>query len=329
MSDDGAAPRAAVPVSNARAEASRQERREVARAEDRSRQGRSAQNALRHGLRALNYVVLPDEDAVEFQALEAALVDELAPAGALQIVLARRVAVAAWRLARADRMEVELFEERRWEDAGVGMALIRDGNGTRSFETLLRYRGAAMAEFWRALKTLKALQAEQAAVLEQAAGADLAPELPVTQLAAPAPVRAQPSRPAARLAHADRRGPNEPEPLMAYVLPEPPIAGPALHEPPHARRVAPNRTNPNGRLRRRRAPHPRRQPVAALRLGPTCRCSSRARRCSARSEVRFLNLGLSRFRGGSGRPDHRRQWPRRSVDGPLAVRGERVSSPRA
>ena len=163
--------------------------------------------------------MLPDEDAVEFQALEAVLVDELAPEGALQVVLARRVAVAAWRLARADRMEVELFEERRWEDAGVGMALIRDGNGTHSFETLLRYRGAAMAEFWRALKTLKALQAEQANVLEQAAGADLALELPATQLAAPAPVRAQSSPSGRRLAHADRRGPNEPERLMAYLLP--------------------------------------------------------------------------------------------------------------
>ncbi len=205
-------------------------------------------------MRALQYVVLPDEDAVEFQTLEAALLDELAPEGALQLVLARRVAVAAWRLARADRMEVELFEERRWEDAGVGMALIRDGNGTRSFETLLRYRGAAMAEFWRALKTLKALQAEQADVLEQAAGADLAPELPVTQLPRRRRARAPP-RPAARRAHADRRGPNEPERLMAYVLPEPPIAGPALHEPPACR---PRRTNPRpaGRLRRRRAPHP-------------------------------------------------------------------------
>ena len=77
-------------------------------------------------------------------------------------MLARRVAVAAWRLARADRIEVELFEERRSADGGLGLALIRDGNGTRSFETLLRYRGAAMAEFWRALRTLKALQAEQA-----------------------------------------------------------------------------------------------------------------------------------------------------------------------
>ena len=202
-------------------------------------------------MRALQYVVLPDEDAVEFQALEAALLDELAPEGALQIVLARRVAVAAWRLARADRMEVELFEERRWEDAGVGMALIRDGNGTRSFETLLRYRGAAMAEFWRALKTLKALQAEQADVLEQAAGADLARELPVTQLAAPAPVRAQPPRPAARRAHADRRGPNEPERLMAYVLPEPPMAGPALHEPPAC---TPRRPEPNEPERAPQAP---------------------------------------------------------------------------
>ena len=167
MSDDGAALGAAVPVSNARAEASRRNGAKSRGPKTAEGKARSARNALKHGMRALKYVVLPDEDAVEFQALEAALLDELAPEGALQVVLARRVAVAAWRLARADRMEVELFEERRWEDAGVGMALIRDGNGTRSFETLLRYRGAAMAEFWRALKTLKALQAEQADVLEQ------------------------------------------------------------------------------------------------------------------------------------------------------------------
>ena len=171
-------------------------------------------------MRALHYVVLADEDAVEFQTLEAALVDELAPEGALQLVLARRVAVAAWRLARADRMEVELFEERRWEDAGVGMALLgpggkgpnpvrrpSDGNGTRSFETLMRYRSAAMAEFWRALKTLKALQAEQADMIEQPAGADLER---LVQLSAPAPVRAHaaPSQRAPRAPIA--RGPNEP-----------------------------------------------------------------------------------------------------------------------
>ena len=114
-------------------------------------------------MRAQKHLVLPDEDAAEFAGLEAALVEELAPVGALQAVLARRVAVAAWRLARADKIEAELFEERRSASGGLGLALIRDGNGARSFETLLRYRGAAMAEFWRALRTLKALQAEQAA----------------------------------------------------------------------------------------------------------------------------------------------------------------------
>ena len=165
-------------------------------------------------------------------------------------------------------MEVELFEERRWEDAGVGMALIRDGNGTRSFETLMRYRSAAMAEFWRALKTLKALQAEQADVLEQP-GADLALELPATQLAAPAPVRAQPPRPAARRAHADRRGPNEPERLMAYVLPEPPIAGPALHEPAGV----PKPNEPERRLRS--ADIMTAQPGPAAQAGAACRTNPR------------------------------------------------------
>ena len=190
MSSVGAAPGAAVPVSNARAEASRRNGAKSRGPKTPAGKARSAQNALRHGMRALRYVVLPDEDGVAFQALEAALMDELAPVGTLQVVLARRVAMAAWRLARADRMEVELFEERRWENAGVGMALIRDGNGTRSFETLMRYRGAAMAEFWRALKTLKALQAEQAAVLERPAGVDLALELPATSGRAGAGARA-------------------------------------------------------------------------------------------------------------------------------------------
>jgi hypothetical protein len=127
------------------------------------------------------------------------MVEELAPVGTLQTVLARRVAVAAWRLARADRLaaetglgprsqpggqQTELFEERRSANGGLGLALIRDGNGARARSRRLagassdlggrcaptnRYRGAAMAEFWRALRTLKALQAEQAAMAAQVA----------------------------------------------------------------------------------------------------------------------------------------------------------------
>jgi hypothetical protein len=245
MSSMGAAPRAAVPVSNARAEASRKNGAKSRGPQTEEGKARSAQNALKHGMRARKHLVLPDEDAAEFTDLEAALVDELAPVGALQTVLARRVAVAAWRLARADRIEAELFEERRSAHGGLGLALIRDGNGPRSFETLLRYRGAAMAEFWRALHTLKALQAEQALETSPA-------------------LAAHPLRPAARPPLVHRPQPNEPEcgamPEPEYPPSEPPAPARTLHEPAapwrpnepesvrHAASVPASRTNPK--------PHP-------------------------------------------------------------------------
>ncbi|HSA81878.1 MAG TPA: hypothetical protein VLE23_13770, partial [Geminicoccaceae bacterium] len=135
MSSAGAAPRAAVSVSSARAEASRKNGAKSRGPRTAEGKARSARNALKHGLRAAKYVVLPDEDAAEFAALEAALADELSPAGVLQGILVGRVARAAWRLERAERLEAELFEVERYGDAGPGLALIRDGNGTRSFET--------------------------------------------------------------------------------------------------------------------------------------------------------------------------------------------------
>jgi hypothetical protein len=140
-------------------------------------------------------------------------------------VLARRVAVATWRLARADRLEVELFAERGYSNASPGLALIRDGNGTRSCETLLRYRSAAMAEFWRALRTLKALQAEQPSEQAIETGPALATQ----------PPKANPEASAMRPPPAHRPRPDEPEraavPRMAYVMPEPPVPARVLHGP--------------------------------------------------------------------------------------------------
>jgi hypothetical protein len=234
MPSEGAAPRAAVTVSNARAEASRRNGAKSRGPNTEKGKARAAQNALRHGLRAQKYLVLPEEDGAEFAALEAALLAELAPVGTLQTLLARRVAVAAWRLERADRLEAEVLEFRSYAGANAGLALIRDGNGTRSFETLLRYRGAAMAEFWRALKTLKALQAEQA---EQARHAEQV--LKTAEVVGPnAALAAQPIRPPARPALADRAQPNEPErgsacapePRLEFLLPDRPAPG-ALPEP--------------------------------------------------------------------------------------------------
>ena len=71
------------------------------------------------------YLVLPEEDAPEFAGLEAALIAELAPAGAPQMVLARRGAVAAAAhtlrpaprpplAERAQPNEPKRIAERRW-----------------------------------------------------------------------------------------------------------------------------------------------------------------------------------------------------------------------
>jgi hypothetical protein len=172
MSSPKAAPGAAAPhtiaaraalLSPARAAASRINGAKSSGPKSIEGKARSAQNALKHGFRAQKHVVLPGESAAEFAALEAALMEELAPDGALQAVLARRVVAAAWRLERAERLEAELFAENRLAGRSLGLALIRDCNGARSFDTLLRYRGGTLAELWRALRTLKVLQAEQAA----------------------------------------------------------------------------------------------------------------------------------------------------------------------
>jgi hypothetical protein len=149
---------------SARAEASRRNGAKSRGPKTPEGKARSSQNALKHGLRAQKHMLLPGESAAEYQRLEAALLEELAPEGALQAVLARRVVAAAWRLERVEQIEGQLFAWNLLDGGGrnLGLALIRDCNGARAFDTLLRYRGGTLAEFWRALRTLRALQAEAA-----------------------------------------------------------------------------------------------------------------------------------------------------------------------
>src|SRR5690606_32816060 len=189
---------------------------------------RSAQNAIKHGLRAIRHCVLPQEDPGAFDALQYAMFAELQPAGVMEVLLARRVAVAAWRLARADRMEAEALAFRSYEDADAGLALMRDCNGARAIDTLIRYRNGAFAEFTRALRALQALQAvhaaedaeaeADAAAEAEAAAPDHEPTPALPTPALPTPGRASPTRSAAPHApHAPHRpaAPNEPEPKTA------------------------------------------------------------------------------------------------------------------
>jgi hypothetical protein len=248
MSSVGAARSAAVPKSNAcaplrtdlggrsesQARASRRNGAKSRGPKTQEGKARSAMNALKHGLRAEKYVTLVDEEWDDFVKLEAAVTLELAPAGPLQSLLARRLARAAWRLIRADRLETEVFAERHFPGGGPGLALIRDGNGTRSIETLLRYRGAAMAEFQRSLRMLKALQAEALAAAPKARSVE---------------------RPAAH-----HRKPDEPEPRKNSGKCEPATAA---HQPGHAP-AGPKRARMNEAVPTPPTPpaHPERAPQA-------------------------------------------------------------------
>ena len=219
MSSVGAAPRAAVPVSNARAEASRRNGAKSRGPKTEEGRARSAQNALKHGMRAQKHLVLPDEDGAEFAGLEAALVEELAPVGALQTVLARRVAVAAWRLARADRIETELFEERR---SARRRARARP-DPRRQRRALVR-DAAALSRRGHGRVLARAAHAQGAPGRAGARGA--------ARDRAGRPGGA-PIRPAARPPLARRPQPNEPERALARpeYLPSAPPAPGALHEP--------------------------------------------------------------------------------------------------
>jgi hypothetical protein len=80
---------AALGRASSRSEASRRNGAKSCGPKTPEGKARSARNALKHGLRdAQKFVVVGDEKAVEFAALEAALADELVPDGALQSLLA-------------------------------------------------------------------------------------------------------------------------------------------------------------------------------------------------------------------------------------------------
>ncbi|MBN2128115.1 MAG: hypothetical protein JW741_01410, partial [Sedimentisphaerales bacterium] len=61
-----------------------------------------AQNAVKHGLLARD-AVIRGEDPDEFALFRDEMLDELAPVGALESMLAGRIVGLAWRLRRAER----------------------------------------------------------------------------------------------------------------------------------------------------------------------------------------------------------------------------------
>ena len=72
----------------------------------------SSLNALRHGLTA-RHVTLFDETEEDFRAFHGELMAALNPEGAVEVHLAERAVLCAWRLRRVYRIETGLFGKRR------------------------------------------------------------------------------------------------------------------------------------------------------------------------------------------------------------------------
>jgi hypothetical protein len=141
--------------------------------------------------------------------------------------LVSRIARAAWRLERAERLEVELFAFRGWENANLGLTLVRDGNGTRSVDTIMRYRTSALGELMRCLRTLQALQAAAGAAADTRSKAR--PATPARPEARPAAATARPAVLRKTPPPAPPGRQNEPEPRPqppAPRAPEKPQRGP-------------------------------------------------------------------------------------------------------
>jgi len=127
-------------------------------------------------------MVIPDEDVADFEAVEAALTDELAPEGALQSILAGASRAPPGGSPGPSRLRSKCSRRgargrRTRPHADPRSSCSTRGSAPSRFETLLRHRGAATPELTRALRTLKALQAEQAAPPARAAAADVRAEV--------------------------------------------------------------------------------------------------------------------------------------------------------
>ncbi len=119
---------------------------------------RSSRNALRHGMRAASLALIARAADDPAQALADAVHERLAPRGAIETELADGIAMALWRLRRAQRLEEELLGPRRdpaLED-GLTTTFLRRASGTSPLALLLRYRSQALGELNRLFRLLEA-----------------------------------------------------------------------------------------------------------------------------------------------------------------------------
>lgn len=138
----------------------------------------ASRNAMKHGLLS-RQVVLPDESEAEFDGFRDRLVDDLAPSGELESVLAERIVLAAWRLRRVVRLEAAVVRSQQNEMAAfpdvvsmmrppgesepspeqtVHTAMVRDAHGTGQLERLRRYEVTFERSLFSSIRELERLK---------------------------------------------------------------------------------------------------------------------------------------------------------------------------
>ncbi len=255
------------PASAARAEASRRNGARSRGPVTAAGKARASRNALRHGLTASVHLVTRGEDPEALTALREGLREELGARGLLASCLADRLAVAIWKLARADRLEATLATieprcptGRLFPEPGLPRLLSR----LPELSLLLRYQAQFGRELQRLLRLLNdpafaplldaaaepdptdPAEAEDAASAPSGSGEVAWPEAaaectPFGASADPTP-DATPATEAPDPASGSARGPAVVDASAPLAAPLPPDA-----QPPTERSAGPTATLPNGR----------------------------------------------------------------------------------
>ena len=156
---------------------------------------RASRNALRHGLLARE-AVIAGEDPEEFEMYREGMLQELAPAGQVETLLAERIVSLSWRLRRAERLQnaafaaleegepTDLLEARHeewkqlkgseWDQglAGVidenvlGQVVVEDFGGARVLDRLLMYERRIESSLYRTMAQLRREREARAAAAE-------------------------------------------------------------------------------------------------------------------------------------------------------------------
>jgi hypothetical protein len=146
---------------------------------------KASQNAIKHGLLARE-AIIQGEDPAEFEIYREGMLQTLAPAGAVETMLAERVVGLSWRLLRAERLQnaafaaldegepTELLEARleewkglkgsQWdrgitgvveENSALDRVVVEDFAGARVLDRLLMYERRIESSLYRTMAELR------------------------------------------------------------------------------------------------------------------------------------------------------------------------------